>query len=161
MAESCSIRTGAGDATLVVQPEQSTESSPAAAPAPAETLGDVNLLSHRESAQPSLAVTAANDVGSTSAAHAATGPSPSSSSAPTPTVTPPMQRQDGGPRKRVSTGLDDRQSTVYVSNLTPEEQQRAAKDLIRAGLRMLESSRPLSESQASALNNESESDIVS
>ena len=60
----------------------------------------------------------------------------------------------------MSTGLDDRQSTVYVSNLTPEEQQRAAKDLIRAGLRMLESSRPLSESQASALNNESESDIV-
>ena len=44
LAESCSIRTGAGDATLVVQPEQSTESSPAAAPAPAETLGDVNLF---------------------------------------------------------------------------------------------------------------------
>ena len=145
---------------LDFDPNSFLESSPAAAPAPAETLGDVNLLSHRESAQPSLAVTAANDVGSTSAAHAATGPSPSSSSAPTPTVTPPMQRQDGGPRKRVSTGLDDRQSTVYVSNLTPEEQQRTAKDLIRAGLRMLESSRPLSESQASALNNESESDIV-
>ena len=145
---------------LAFDPTSFLESSPAAAPAPAETLGDVNLLSHRESAQPSLAVTAANDVGSTSAAHAATGPSPSSSSAPTPTVTPPMQRQDGGPRKRVSTGPDDRQSTVYVSNLTPEEQQRTAKDLIRAGLRMLESSGPLSESQASDLNKESESDIV-
>ena len=110
--------------------------------------------------QLSLAVTAANDVGSTSAADAATGPSPSSSSAPTPTATPPMQRQDEGPRKRVSTGPDDRQSTVYVSNLTTEEQQRKAKDLIRAGLRMLESSGPLSESETSALNKKSESDIV-
>ena len=47
-------------------------------------------LSHRESAQPSLAVTAANDVGSTSAAHAATGPSPSSSRPRPPQRSPPQ-----------------------------------------------------------------------
>ena len=95
LAESCSIRTGAGDATLESRP---LWFSPSSLPSPhlrphlrrPRLLEMSTSLSHRESAQPSLAVTAANDVGSTSAAHAATGPSPSSSRPRPPQRSPPQ-----------------------------------------------------------------------